>query len=203
MRTDSVAMLEALDAISEFYGANTVDARRSLRQDLELQNIQLAKRFLSEFDQVRKNIQDVESQANGMVEACNSLAFRVSDADSNMKTFMEKASELENRRNVYNQQSAEIKTFLGRFQLSSEEVNVLGKSNIDDPGEAKEFFGALKRLKTAYNECKQMLQKQNYTAGFELLDILGQHQDTAFERLFGWVKDKCENLPESGLGPSR
>ena len=32
MRTDSVAMLEALDAISEFYGANTVDARRSLRQ---------------------------------------------------------------------------------------------------------------------------------------------------------------------------
>ena len=36
MRTDSVAMLEALDAISEFYGANTVDARRSLRQGFNL-----------------------------------------------------------------------------------------------------------------------------------------------------------------------
>lgn len=45
MRTDSVAMLEALDAISEFYNDNTVDARRMLKQDLELQNIQLAKRF--------------------------------------------------------------------------------------------------------------------------------------------------------------
>ena len=131
MRTDSVAMLEALDAISEFYGANTVDARRSLRQDLELQNIQLAKRFLSEFDQVRKNIQDVEGQADGMVDACDRLASRVSDADSNMKTFMEKASELENRRNFYNQQSKEIETFLGRFQLSSEEVDIIGKSNID------------------------------------------------------------------------
>ena len=52
MRTDSVAMLQALDAISEFYGVNTVDARRSLRQDLEHQNIHLAKKFLSEFDQV-------------------------------------------------------------------------------------------------------------------------------------------------------
>ena len=198
MRTDSVAMLEALDAISEFYGANTVDARRSLRQDLELQNIQLAKRFLSEFDQVRKNIQDVEGQADGMVDACNSLASRVSDADSNMKTFMEKASELENRRNFYNQQSKEIETFLGRFQLSSEEVNILGKSNIDDQSDAKQFFDALRRLKTAYSECKQMVEKQNYTAGFELLDILGQHQDTAYERLFEWVKSKCENLTESG-----
>ena len=45
MRTDSVAMLEALDAISEFYSDNTVDARRMLKQDLELQNIQLAKKY--------------------------------------------------------------------------------------------------------------------------------------------------------------
>jgi hypothetical protein len=36
MRTDSVAMLEALDAISEFYGDNTVDARRALRQGFNL-----------------------------------------------------------------------------------------------------------------------------------------------------------------------
>ena len=48
MHTDSVAMLEALDSISEFYGkdGNTVDARRSLRQDLEFQNIGFAKKFL-------------------------------------------------------------------------------------------------------------------------------------------------------------
>ena len=49
MRTDSVAMLEALDAISEFYSDNTVDARRMLKQDLELQNIQLAKRLCFPF----------------------------------------------------------------------------------------------------------------------------------------------------------
>lgn len=53
MRTDSVAMLEALDSISEFYIVNTVEARRSLRQDLEYQNIQLAKKFLIEFNSVK------------------------------------------------------------------------------------------------------------------------------------------------------
>ena len=152
MRTDSVAMLEALDAISEFYVANTVDARRALRQDLELQNIQLAKKFLNEFDQVRQRIERVEEEAKKMEAGCNLLASRVSDADSNMKSFMEKASELENRRNFYSEQSKEISSFLNRFQLSTAEVNILSKSNIDDPAGANSFFEALKRLKTAYAE---------------------------------------------------
>lgn len=145
MRTDSVAMLEALDAISEFYGANTVDARRSLRQDLEHQNISLAKKFLTEVDGIRQNIQAVEDRANNMVDACNGLAKTVSEADANMKSFMEKASEFENRRNFYFDQSKEIEAFLSRFQLSAEEVEMLTKSNIDEPISARQFFNALKR----------------------------------------------------------
>jgi len=31
-----------------------------------------------------------------------------------------------------------------------------------------------------------------------LLDALGQHQDTAYQRLFEWVKLKCDSLTESG-----
>eukprot|EP01035_Chromulina_nebulosa_P042248 gene42248-57199_t len=99
MRTDSVAMLEALDAISEFYSDNTVDARRMLKQDLELQNIQLAKKFLSEFDEVRTRILSVESLSDRLTDACAVLEKKVRSADENMKSFMEKASELENKRN--------------------------------------------------------------------------------------------------------
>ena len=147
---------------------------------------------------MRLHIHAVENTANNMVNACNALASRVSDADSNMKTFMEKASELENRRNFYQDQSKEISAFLSRFQLSSAEVQILSRSNIDDPASARSFFDALKRLKVAYMECKLMVERQRYSAGFELLDVLGQHQDTAYEWLFEWVKSKCENLPESG-----
>jgi hypothetical protein len=166
---------------------------------LEHQNINLAKKFLSEFDQVRLRIQTVEDQTNNMVTACNALASRVSDADSNMKSFMEKATELETRRNFYFDQSKEITGFLSRFQLSPAEVQILSKSNIDDPGSARAFFDALKRLKVAYSECKLMVERQHYSAGFEMLDILGQHQEIAYERLFEWVKSKCENLPDSGF----
>ena len=43
-----------------------------------------------------------------------------------------------------------------------------------------------------------MVEKHRYSAGFELLDMLGQHQEMAYQRLFDWVKIKCESLPESG-----
>lgn len=148
---------------------------------------------------MRQQIQSVENQTNKMVTACKDLASRVSDADSNMKSFMEKATELENRRNFYFDQSKEITGFLSRFQLSPSEVQVLSRSDIDDPASARAFFDALKRLKVAYSECKLMVQRQHYSAGFEMLDILGQHQEIAYERLFEWVKSKCENLPETGL----
>ena len=198
MRTDSVTMLEALDAISEFYTSNTVEARRGLRQDLELHNIKLGKKFLVEFDEVRSKIESVEEFSTKLENECKLLAGRVSEADENMKSFMEKASELENRRNFYTEQSKEIGTFLSRFQLSSEEVDCLYRASIDQPSSAKSFFDSLQRLRRAYSDCKTMVEKHSYSAGFELLDTLGQHQDMAYQRLFEWVKGKCESLAENG-----
>ena len=162
MRTDSVAMLEALDAISEFYVANTVEARRALRQDLELHNINLGKKFLVEFEQVRKKIEAVEENSGRLEHECQLLASRVSEADENMKSFMEKASELENRRNFYTEQSKEIASFLGRFQLSSEEVDILYQAPMDQQAAAKSFFDALQRLRNAYADCKLMVEKHSY-----------------------------------------
>lgn len=192
MRTDSVAMLEALDAISEFYVSNTVEARRSLRQDVEFQNINLAKKFLLEYDQVKQRIEGVEEYAAKLGSSCEHLASKVASANENMKLFMEKASELEMRKKMYIEQSKEIDLFLNHFQLSNEEIEVLHKCRIDDPLYTKKFFDSLHRLQTAHIDCKIMVEKHCYSAGFELLDMLSQHQNMAYQRLFKWVKEKCE-----------
>jgi hypothetical protein len=179
MRTDSVAMLESLDAISEFYVSNTVEARRALRQDMEYQNIQLAKKFLAEFDVVKEKIEQLENTSIKLEESCETLANKVSDADLNMKVFLEKASMLDMQRNHYIQQSKEIQDFLKRFQLSAEEIDILQNASLDSPQSATTFFQSLKRLRAAYFDCKAIIENHTYTAGFELLDILGQHQGKA------------------------
>jgi hypothetical protein len=197
LRTDSVAMLEALDAISEFYVTNTADTRKMLRQDLELQNIGLAKKFLVEFDQIRDRINGVETLSNNLESACAKLAERVQDADENMKLFMEKASQLENSRNFYLTQSKEIESFLAQFQLSNKEIDLLYHSDIEQSESANLFFKALDRLQIAYKDCKSMVEKHSYSVGFELLEVLGNHQDMAYQHLFDWVKSKCDSLAET------
>jgi hypothetical protein len=197
MRTDSIPMLEALDSISDFYVSNTIDARRSLRQDLEHQNINLAKKFIAEFDEVKGRLDAAEEYSAYLEAACRKLADRVAEADENMKSFMDKAAELEVKRNSFMQQSKEIQAFLSRFQLSDEENEVLHKTALDSTKTAKAFFKALQRLQTAYAECKDIVEKHCFSAGFELLDMLGQHQDLAYQRLYEWVKVQCETLSES------
>ena len=132
LRTDSAAMIESLDAISSFYHENTVEARRCLRQDLEYQNIQLAKKFLAEYDEIRSRVHNVEELSGTLLKACDSVAARVSEADENMKLFMEKASELQEKSNSFSEQSRDISNFLSKFQLSPEEMEVLENVSLDD-----------------------------------------------------------------------
>ena len=49
LRTDSPAMIDALDSIAPFWGDNTLEARRTLRAELEERNVELANRFLDAF----------------------------------------------------------------------------------------------------------------------------------------------------------
>lgn len=196
MRTDSVVMLESLHSISDFFGkeGNTPEARRALRHDVELQNIILAKKFLKEFDAVRLRIERVDDHTSRLEQACSAIAARVVEANDNMNQFMKNASELEAKRNSCSQQSKEIGAFLQRYELSNEEIRILREGAIDSPRTSKKFFEALSRLRLSYKECKEMVEKHRQSVGFELLELLGSHQDSAYERLFDWVKVKCENL---------
>ena len=197
-RTDTMTMLESLDAISDFFlrNGNTPDSRRALRQDVEFQNILLAKKFLGEFEKVREGIAQVDERTVQLEGECQDMAKKVSKADENMKMFMQKASILEERRNFLIQQSKDINTFLTQYQLSPEEVNCIHYAPIN-ASNTETFFAALKRLKQAYMDCKNMAEHHQYSAGFELLEILGNHQDVGYQRLFEWLKAKCDNDDEN------
>lgn len=140
---------------------------------------------------------EVERFSIEIEEACKNLAASVMDADSSMRSFLDRASELEQKQTSCLEQGREIEEFLSKFSLSPEEIDTLQSADIESSHGAKQFFSSLSHLFQAYKDCKAMVSSNHYNAGFELLDVLGRHQDTAFERLFEWVKVKCENISET------
>ncbi|RYY82704.1 hypothetical protein EON63_12845 [archaeon] len=127
------------------------------------------------------------------------LSKRVQEADANMKNFIEKAASLESQRVSLQNQASELKSFLNRFHLSNEEISLLNVSSLDHPTHSKQFFQILQKLKIAYLDCQQLSVHAGYAVGFELLDSLGRHQDTAYEQLFQWVQAKCTYLSDLSL----
>lgn len=175
--------------------ADTPDARRSLRQNLEMQTVDNAKKFLQEMDAIRSNIDSVESLSNQLQVSCIKLASKVEDADRNMKDFIERASFLETKKSQLLTQSANVNEFLIKYHMKQEEIQLLQSANLSIPNQARAFFATLHRLKEAYADCQSMTEKHFHgTIGFELLEILGQHQDTAYYHLFEWIKQKCESV---------
>jgi hypothetical protein len=103
---------------------------------------------------VKNRIDAVEALSNNLREACSTLATRVAHADSNMKSFVDKASQLENDRMLLLNQSKEIQDFLAQFHLADEEVDLLTAAKLDHASQAKAFFAVLSKVKTAYADCK-------------------------------------------------
>lgn len=203
LRTDSIAMTEALEAIGEFYESNTSTARQSLRHSLEMRTVDCGKRFLHEMEAIKNRLDAVDKFASHLHSSCVSLAGKVEEADRNVKAFMDKANQLESKRGLLLSQSEEVAQFLSRYHMNSSEIRQLQTANLDNSSEARGFFTTFQKLKAAYADCKAITEKQFYGIGFELLDVLGKHKEMALERLFEWLRQRCEGLAEnSSTNPS-
>ncbi|CAN0124262.1 unnamed protein product, partial [Discosporangium mesarthrocarpum] len=102
MRTDAPAMLESLEAISTLFaehkdgghGGNTLDARRSLRDDLERQNYNLSACFLKSFERLKVRLEGLDQYVTGLEDGCTSISERLAKADDSMRQFTARAESL-------------------------------------------------------------------------------------------------------------
>ncbi len=83
MKTDSPQMIEAIGALSSFYGrdGNTIEARRSLRSQLETRNLSIAKDFLSTFEVTFNQLKAIESSVTHLRERYGDICTRIHDTE--------------------------------------------------------------------------------------------------------------------------
>lgn len=196
LRTDTPAMLDALESMSLFWDTNTLEARRGLRQQLENQNVQLAEDFISSFSPLQERIGKVESDVLKLEESCGLVTHRLREAETAMCQFTERASVLSERKVGLISQANAVEVFLSKYSLTEAELTALKDAPLDgnsvDNGKsnASNFFDALERLICVREECCRLVGSRHQSAAFELLEVLSQQQESAYERIYHWVHDR-------------
>ena len=132
LRTDSPAMIDALDSIAPFWGDNTLEARRNLRSELEERNVELANRFLEAFEPFREQLEKLDASVGELEGSCSAVMTRLSDTEGRMRAFSGEADELQRKRAELEARSTEVADFLARFQLTPDEADALRAASLDD-----------------------------------------------------------------------
>ena len=199
-RTDTPAMLEALQAIAAFYGqregGNTAEARKFLRQDLEKQNMVLCDRFLELFEVLQKRLAALDAHTASLEGHCQGIHARIETAEESMSAFLARTRALQKQQADAEAKAAQIASFLDKFTLSDAEVAALRYEAVDKvlEGGHRPFFAALTRVQEIRAGCGALVGSPQQKAGFEMLEALSEHQEAAFRRLHSWILQRCAGL---------
>jgi len=194
MRTDTPAMLDALDSLALFHApSNSVTDRRMLRSNLEARGLDLVERFLegctpleNAIDDLRMRVEEIEGAFSGMKEALSENVEAIEEFKDATREVMEKKATVEEREKV-------MDTFLKRFKLSDAQLDALRQGpQAEDEGAL--FFSALEDVQRIRLECESLIKSQFQSAGLELFDAMASFQEQAYEQLYTWVQKECFSL---------
>ncbi|GBG31894.1 Conserved oligomeric Golgi complex subunit 6 [Hondaea fermentalgiana] len=202
MRTDTPAMLDALDALAAFFPEeNTLEARRNLRADLETRGLELVEKFVAEFEPIQSSIDVLSRSVEDIHLVCDDLVDRLDKCAEETSKFKELTQDLASRRNDAVERSKVMENFLKRFKLTDAQLLALRQGPQGTDGGAL-FFSALEDVQRIRTECQALISSQFQSAGLELFDAMAVFQGQAYEQLFGWVQSQCGQLDPDFPDPS-
>lgn len=190
--------LEALEVLSECLDKNTLQARRNLRSDLERRSLSLNEDFLHCVEELVEQVKGVQEEAVDMKACCDDMQRRLSAAKSRTAGLLRETTQLQGRSKLLDLKSRVASTFLDKFQLTPQQLQVLagppdgvrhgGISHRQIDGS---FFEAMNRVKEIHEDCKVLLHMSKQRAGLEIMESMAMHLESAYEQLYHWVQNQC------------
>jgi hypothetical protein len=191
MPTESPELVNALDLLGGMYGANTADARRGLRGLLETEHLDINQQLIDAFAPAQQQLAAVTAQVEALTRSCDEIGESISSAKQQTHELLAESERLVHDKRRLEVQQTVVGNFLERFQLTPSEEEALERGEVDAA-----FLGALGRLASIRTDCGQLLRTRHQRAALELMDVMGAHQEAAFERLYRWVQTAVKDLTE-------
>ncbi|KAG5180265.1 oligomeric complex COG6-domain-containing protein [Tribonema minus] len=218
LSTDSPSLVVALDAISPFFEADSVqagrssslDVRKSLRQDLEKQNYNLSLCFLKSFERLKGRLESLEQEvdqpqlkSNFKLSAMTLLrgARQVDGLEDGCRSASARLSSAESSMRQFTDRAQALRHRRAELSRRARQVERFLHTFQLTPEEAA-LVGAAGGLEEpaaarAFFAALARLRAAHarctalvgsQSAGFELLDALSRHLEGAYERLYHWVQ---------------
>ncbi len=193
--------LEALEVLSECLDKNTLQARRNLRSDLEKRSLLLNQDFLKCVEELVEQVKGLQEESGNMKACCDDMQRRLSAAKSQTTGLLRETTQLQNKSKVLDMRSRVVSTFLEKFQLTPQQLQVLTGPRIGSThtGTARrridgEFFKVMNRVKEIHEDSKVLLHMSKQQAGLEIMESMAMHLESAYEQLYHWVQSQCRQM---------
>ncbi|XP_078442754.1 oligomeric golgi complex subunit [Wolffia australiana] len=191
-RTDSPELLASLEALSSFYGENTLAARRGLKSTIENRALALNQEFLLASLPAEEALNRVTDEVNALAECCDLIAQALNSCNESTGDIISTTERLKQELDVTVQRQEIASCFLRDYQLSIEEISALRDEELNE-----NFFKVLSHVQEIHANCKILLRTHHQRAGLELMDMMAMYQEGAYERLCRWVHTECKKLGDS------
>jgi len=185
-------LVDALKALSSFFGENTLRARRNLRGDVEKRSLEISEQFESQFKEVKTKLDEISTDIMSMNKCCVEMMDRLKNSKESTADLISKTTHLQNERKELELKGTIADAFLERFQLTQNEIKALRASKENVVSE--EYFNALARCKQIHQDCRLLLRSKQQTAGLEIMESMALYQETAYEKLYRWAQEECRSM---------
>ena len=219
MKTDSPEMHNSMAALSTFYGTegNTLEARRSLRVDLEQRSLTLAQDFVAQFADFQRGLETVESTIADMKENCAKMLGEIEATEEATAKFLQRTRDLNSVRDAEKKNVESMRNFVLKFKLSDLEIHTLLEAPLSRTTLGK-FLETLSQLEDMKRHCSALLSmptieseshtdavadkdeppleassstSENEHAPLEIYNAVSRYYERGFSRLFEWMSAEC------------
>lgn len=192
--------MEALQDFSNFFTENTLQNRRNLRSQIEKRSVVINDNFLQAFRQVKSSLDAVCNDLDTLADSVQTMKNDLESSKALTHDLIKHTNTLQEERDRLQVHKQIAEAFLGRFQLSVPEHQLLYGTSKDSPI-VSEFFDVLDRVQNIHAECRILMQCGHETAALDIMEEMTLHQEGALERLYRWTQNHCRNLENNEIGP--
>lgn len=190
----SYADLEIRDAIETLDArgfANTQDARRDLRLDLQQDVIACNGEIIKDFGEVAAQLKRIGNAINSLNKCCADMRAQISTARRETGPVLEEATSLMLQKSQVETKQHVLDAFKSHFILSESELVVLTSSS--EPVN-EDFFRVLAKVKKVNQDSEFLLGTEDERLGLDILEQSGKQLNAAFQKLYRWLQNQLKTL---------